>query len=101
MVVGDTHMFPGFLTPVLTQLFFPKPPTTFPNASAEVRGENTPERKFGLGKEEIAYYEQFLLFPQCLLFNQIIVPHSSIFLTSYFYLLLNWKSPKLAFEGKG
>ena len=22
-------MFPGFLTPVLTQLFFPKPPTTF------------------------------------------------------------------------
>ena len=23
------HMFPGFLTPVLTQLFFPKPPTTF------------------------------------------------------------------------
>ena len=24
-----THMFPGFLTPVLTQLFFQKPPTTF------------------------------------------------------------------------
>ena len=24
-----THMFPGFLTPVLTQLFFPKPPITF------------------------------------------------------------------------
>ena len=25
-----THIvFPGFLTPVLTQLFFPKPPTTF------------------------------------------------------------------------
>ena len=23
-----THMFPGFLTPVLTLLFFPKPPTT-------------------------------------------------------------------------
>ena len=22
-------MFPGFLTPILTQLFFPKPPTTF------------------------------------------------------------------------
>ena len=29
MVVGDAHVFPGFLTPVLTQLFFPKPPTTF------------------------------------------------------------------------
>ena len=24
-----THTFPGFLTPVLTQLFFPKSPTTF------------------------------------------------------------------------
>ena len=24
-----THMFPGFLTPVLTQVFFPKPLTTF------------------------------------------------------------------------
>ena len=24
-----THMFPGFLTPALTKLFFPKPPSTF------------------------------------------------------------------------
>ena len=29
MAVGDTYVFPGFLTPVLTQPFFPKPPTTF------------------------------------------------------------------------
>ena len=29
MAVGDACVFPGFLTPVLTQLFFPKPPTTF------------------------------------------------------------------------
>ena len=29
MEVGDAHVFSGFLTPVLTQLFFPKPPTTF------------------------------------------------------------------------
>ena len=29
MAVGDEYVFPGFLTPVLTQLFFPKPPTTF------------------------------------------------------------------------
>ena len=29
MAVGDTHVFSGFLTPVLTQFFFPKPPTTF------------------------------------------------------------------------
>ena len=29
MAVGDAYVFLGFLTPVLTQLFFPKPPTTF------------------------------------------------------------------------
>ena len=29
MAVGDAYVFPGFLTPVLTQLVFPKPPTTF------------------------------------------------------------------------
>ena len=29
MAVGDAHVFPGFLTPTLTQLFFPKPHTTF------------------------------------------------------------------------
>ena len=29
MAFGDAYVFPGFLTPVLTQLFFPKPPTTF------------------------------------------------------------------------
>ena len=29
MAVGDTYVFPGFLTPVLTQLFFPKPLTSF------------------------------------------------------------------------
>ena len=31
------HVFPGFLSPVLTQLFFPKPPTTFPTCFC--RGE--------------------------------------------------------------
>ena len=29
MADGDAYVFPGFLTPVLTQLFFPKPSTTF------------------------------------------------------------------------
>ena len=29
MVVGDAYVFPGFLTLVLTQLFFPKSSTTF------------------------------------------------------------------------
>ena len=46
MAVVDAHVFPGFLTPALTQLFFPKPPLLFSHALAEVRGENTPERKF-------------------------------------------------------
>ena len=54
-----------------------------------------------VGKEEIACNEQFLLFPQCFLLNKIIVPHLSIFLTSYFYLLLNCESPKLAYEVTG
>ena len=39
------YELPGFLPPVLTPLFLPKPLTTFSHASAEVRGENTPERK--------------------------------------------------------
>ena len=29
MMVGGAYVFPGFLTQALTQLFFPKPPTTF------------------------------------------------------------------------
>ena len=29
MAVGDATVFPGFLTPVLKPLFFPKPLTTF------------------------------------------------------------------------
>ena len=29
MAVSTAQVFPGFLTPVLTQLFFPKPLTTF------------------------------------------------------------------------
>ena len=29
MAFGDAYVFSGFLTPVLTQLFFPKPPTAF------------------------------------------------------------------------
>ena len=36
MAVGDAHAFPGFLTPVLTQLFFPKPRLLF---SCFCRGE--------------------------------------------------------------
>ena len=39
MAVGDAHVFPGFLTPVLTQLTFQSHQLLFSHASAEVRGE--------------------------------------------------------------
>ena len=46
MAVGDAHVLPGFLTPVLTDYFsFQSHRLLFSHASAEVRGENTPERK--------------------------------------------------------
>ena len=45
MAVGDSYLFPGFLTPVLTQLFFPKPPTTFLTCFCRGERQNTPERK--------------------------------------------------------
>ena len=41
-MVGDIHVFHGFLTPVLTQLFFQSHRLLFIHASAEVRGENMP-----------------------------------------------------------
>ena len=37
MAVGDAHVFPGFLTPILTQLFFPKPQTIFLTCRGERR----------------------------------------------------------------
>ena len=46
MVICDAHVFPGFLTPVLTVLSFQSHRLLFSHALAEVRGENTPERKF-------------------------------------------------------
>ena len=46
MAVGDAHVFHGILTPVLTQISFQSDRLLFSHASAEVRGENTPERNF-------------------------------------------------------
>ena len=43
MAVGDTYVFHGFLTPVLT--LFQSNRLLFSHTSAEVRGKNTPERK--------------------------------------------------------
>ena len=37
MAVGDAHVFPGFLTPVLTQLSFQSHRLHFSHASAEVK----------------------------------------------------------------
>ena len=45
MAVGDAYVFPGFLTPVLTNFSYQSHRLLFSHASAEVRGENTPERK--------------------------------------------------------
>ena len=45
MAVGDADVFPGFLTPVLTQFSFQSQRLLFSHDSAKVRGENTPERK--------------------------------------------------------
>ena len=49
---SDAHMFPGFHTPALRKLFFPKPQLFFSHASAEVRGENTQGRKFASTKDQ-------------------------------------------------
>ena len=44
MVVDEAHVFPGFLTPELTQLSFQHHQLYFSHALAEVRGKNAPER---------------------------------------------------------
>ena len=46
MAVGDAHVFPGFLIPVLTRISFQSHRVLFSHSSGEVRGENTPERNF-------------------------------------------------------
>ena len=54
-----------------------------------------------MGKEEIARNEQFLLFPQCFLLNQIIV---SPFIHVYDIVSLfaaKFEEPKIGISGKG
>ena len=50
MAVGDAYVFPGFLTPVPTQISFQSHQLLFSHASAEVRGENKTGKKFGLNQ---------------------------------------------------
>ena len=52
MAVGDAHLFPGFLTPVLTLLSFQSHRLLFSLALAEVRSKNTPERKFASTRDQ-------------------------------------------------
>ena len=47
MVAGDVYVFPGFLTPVLTQLSFQSHQQPVSHA-LEVRGKNVLQRKFAL-----------------------------------------------------
>ena len=51
MAVDDAYVFPGFLSPVLTQLFFPKPPTTFPTCFCRRERRKNAEKKSGLNRE--------------------------------------------------
>ena len=69
IAVSDAYMFPGFLTPVLTQLSFQSHWLLFSHALAEVRGKKPRERKFAsnVEKGENAGNQYFLLFPQCFL----------------------------------
>ena len=50
MAVGDAHLFPGFLTPVLTQLFSPKPATTFLTCSCRGDRRKCDRRKYAVKK---------------------------------------------------
>ena len=50
MAVGDAHVFSGFLTPVLTKLFFPKPPTTFVTCFCRGERRKYAEKKVRLNR---------------------------------------------------
>ena len=45
IIIFELTVFPGFLAPVLKHISFRSHRLLFSHASAEVRGENTPERK--------------------------------------------------------
>ena len=54
MAVGDAHVFLGFLKPVLTQLFFPKPQTTFVTCFCRGERRKYAEKKVRLYRESIS-----------------------------------------------
>ena len=54
-----------------------------------------------VGKEEIAHFEQFLLFPQCFLLNQKLVsPFVNIYDITYLFDA-ELEEPKIGIYGKG
>ena len=50
MAVGDAHVFPGFLTPVPTQNFFLKSPTTFLTCFSRGERQKYARKKFRLNQ---------------------------------------------------
>ena len=50
MVVDDAHVFPGFPTPVLTLLFFPKPLITFLTCFCRCERQKYAEKKVRLNR---------------------------------------------------
>ena len=54
-----------------------------------------------VGKVEIACNKQFLLFPQCFLLNQIIVPHFFHIFDIIFLFAAELEKPKNCISGKG
>ena len=58
--VTDAHVFPDFLTPVLTQQSHQ---LLFSHASAEMKGENTPERKFASTRDRTHNHQVMIRHP--------------------------------------
>ena len=54
-----------------------------------------------MGKGEIAHNEQFLLFPQCFLLNQIIVSRFVHIFDIIFLFAAELEEPKIGISGKG
>ena len=54
-----------------------------------------------VGKEEIAHNEQFLLFPQCFLLNQIILSQFVHIFDIISYVATELEEPKIGISGKG
>ena len=54
-----------------------------------------------VGKEEIAHNEQFLLFPQCFLLNQITVPPFVHIFDIIYLFAAEFEEPKIDKWGKG